>query len=97
QTGIMSQPDSPATPSAPSQPLVPADRRARRPSIRQRSTSGASDDANGEESMVSEDGMDTELGDSMVDVQDESGLAGVDSRHNLLDTGAPPLDRKSVV
>jgi hypothetical protein len=95
QTGIMSQPDSPATPSAPIQPLVlapPAGRRSRRPSIRQqRSTSGASDDANGEESMVSEDGMDTELGETMVDVQDETGLARVDSQHNLLDTGAPPL------
>ena len=95
QTGIMSQPDSPATPSAPIQPLVlppPTGRRSRRPSIRQqRSASGGSDDANGEESMVSEDGMDAESGDNMVDVQDETRLESVDGRHNLLDTGAAPL------
>src|SRR3984957_19268958 len=95
QTGIMSQPDSPATPSAPIQPLVlppPTGRRSRRSSVRQqRSASGVSDYANGEESMVSEDGMDAESGDNMVDVQDETGLEGVDGRHNLLNTGAAPL------
>lgn len=95
QTGILSQPDSPATPSASMQPLTlppAAGQRSRRPSIRQhRSTSGASDDANGDESLVSEDGMDTETGDTIVDVQGGPVIEGVEARHPLLDTGAAPL------
>ena len=91
QSEITSQPGSPATPSAPMQPLVlpPATgARPRRPSIRQqRSTSGASDDAVGEESMVSEDGMDIETEDPVVDVQNATDIESVEPRHTMVVNG----------
>lgn len=95
QTSVISQPDSPATPSAPPRPMLLAQdlgRRARRPSIRQqRSTSGTSDDANGEESLVSEDGMETEAGDAIIDVQNGNEIERIEARPNIMDTGASPL------
>ena len=94
QAGITSQPESPATPSAPTQSLgLPPHigGRPRRPSIRQqRSTSGVSDDANGEDSMVSEDATDAETTEAIVDVQSGVGLQDVEDR-DMLDAGSTSL------
>lgn len=91
QSGITSQPESPTTPSAPSaRPTLPSVRDRRRSSIRQQlSTSGDSDDANGEEvaseASVINDGLD----ESMIDIQPTIGIQEVDDP--MLDAVATPL------
>jgi MYND finger len=94
QTGNHSQPDSPTTPSAPTQHRglpTSTNRRPRRPSIRQqRSTSGDSDDAIGEESAVSgDDAVDAENPPPIVDVQNGVTMANVDDEDILEGENAP--------
>lgn len=94
QSGIISQPDSPTTPSAPPQHArgLTSAPRTRRPSIRQqRSTSGDSDDPNGDESAGSEDAGTTESSEPIVDVQSAMSLQTVEDPDSMLDTGTNPL------
>jgi MYND finger len=95
QAGNLSQPESPTTPSAPPQHRVlpiSTNRRPRRPSIRQqRSTSGDSDDAVGEESAISgDDGNGLERAESALETQTGVSMANVDD-DALLDGENPPL------
>lgn len=95
QTGITSQPESPTTPSAPAQhralPNSPG-RSRRRPSIRQqRSTSGESDDANGEEAGIGDETRSAEVAETIVDVQSGMDMQGVEDRDTMLDAVAAPL------
>lgn len=71
QTGITSQPESPTTPSAPSiRPTIRTTRDRRRPSIRQQqSTSGDSDDANGDEAASETSVTNENLDEPMIDIQ----------------------------
>lgn len=95
QTGITSQPESPTTPSAPVQNRglpSPTGRGRRRPSIRQqRSTSGDSDDANGDESTVSEDAQMGEAPEPIVDLQTSVAMQDVEDRGAILDAVTAPL------
>ena len=96
QTGITSQPESPTTPSAPVQNRgIPSStaRGRRRPSIRQqRSTSGDSDDANGDESTVSEDAQMGEGSEPIVEVEGQVTMQTVEARGAaILDAVAAPL------
>lgn len=96
QAGNHSQPESPTTPSAPPQHRVlptSTNRRPRRPSFRQqRSTSGESDDAIGDESAISgDDANGPENMQSVVDVQTGVSMAGVDADDALLDGESTPL------
>ena len=98
QAGNHSQPESPTTPSAPPQhrdlPLS-TNRRPRRPSIRQqRSTSGDSDDAIGEESAISgDDANDPENVQPVVEAQTGVSMGNVDDDEDdvLLDAENAPL------
>ena len=91
QSGITSQPESPTTPSAPLvRPTLPNTRERRRSSIRQHpSTSGDSDDANGEEVASETSVLNESLDNSMIDIQ-----ATVDVQEAvdpMLDAVATPL------
>lgn len=91
QSGITSQPESPTTPSAPLvRPTLPSARERRRSSIRQhQSTSGDSDDANGEEVASETSVLNESLDNSMIDIQ-----ATVDIQEAvdpMLDAVATPL------
>ncbi len=96
QAGNHSQPESPTTPLAPPEHRglpMSTNRRPRRPSIRQqRSTSGDSDDAIGDESAVSGDdanGLENEQPD--VDGQRGVSMADTDGDDALLDGENAPL------
>lgn len=96
QAGNHSQPESPTTPSAPPQHRglpTAANRRPRRPSIRQqRSASEESDDAIGDESAASgDDANGLENDQSVVDVQTGVSMADVDGEDELLDGENAPL------
>jgi MYND finger len=96
QAGNHSQPESPTTPSAPPQHRslpTSTNRRPRRPSIRQqRSTSGDSDDAIGDESAVSGDDANGPGNvQPVVEVQAGVSLANVDDDDALLDGENAPL------
>lgn len=86
QTGIISQPDSPTTPSGSlqsqtrnaSQPSQPR----QRPSIRQQlSASGESDDANGEDSTMGDDGQTNE---PIVSLPNQMEIDSVDERQTTM-------------
>jgi hypothetical protein len=94
QTGITSQPESPTTPSAPLNPRTssgsPA-RNRRRPSLRQqRSTSGDSDDAIGDETGLPDGDASPREAEPIVDVQSGVDMQSVDDRE-MLDPVAAPL------
>lgn len=87
-TGISSQPESPTTPnphtiSSISQELH---ENLRRPSVRQRhSTSGDSDDANGDEAASEASGNNDNLDEPMVDIQPEVGIQGNEDPDSMLE------------
>lgn len=93
QTGITSQPESPTTPSAPTAPSVmPTTRERRRPSARhQQSTSGESDDANGEEAASEASVANEGLDEPMIDIQATVDIQGVEDQDPMLDAVATPL------
>lgn len=86
QNGVISQPDSPTTPSGPlhsqsrhmAQPLPPR----QRPTIRQlQSASGESDDANGEDSAMGDDGQTNE---PIVGLSNQMEIDSVDDRQTTM-------------
>lgn len=88
QTGIASQPDSPTTPSGPLHARsIPHTMAARqRPTLRQhQSTSGDSDDGNGEDSAVGDDNNSGERGEPIVGVHDRMEIDGVEDRQGMLE------------
>ena len=91
QSGITSQPESPTTPSAPSaRPTLPGIRDRRRSSIRQQmSTSGDSDDANGEEVASEASAIHEGLDESMINIQTTIGIQ--EGEDPMLDAVATPL------
>lgn len=93
QTGIISQPESPTTPSAPTAPSVlQSARERRRPSTRhQQSTSGDSDDANGEEAASEASAANEGLDEPMIDIQATVDIQGVEDQDSMLDAVATPL------
>ena len=92
QTGIISQPESPTTPSAPTAPsIMPSTRERRRPSTRhQQSTSGDSDDANGEEAVSEASAANGSLDELMIDIQASVDIQGVEDQDSMLDAVATP-------
>lgn len=80
QSGITSQPESPTTPGVPpARPSLPSVRDRRRSSIRQQlSTSGDSDDANGEEAASEASAINESLDESMIDIQATIDIQGAD-------------------
>ena len=94
QTGITSQPESPTTPSAPvARPLIPSTRHRRRPSIhQQQSTSGDSDDANGEEMASETSAVNGNIDEPMVDIQTTVDIQEAEDQDSILDAVATPLD-----
>ena len=92
QTGITSQPESPTTPSAPVAPsIMPSTRERRRPSARhQQSTSGESDDANGEEAASEASAINEALDEPMIDIQATVDIQGVEDQDSMLDAVATP-------
>lgn len=93
QTGITSQPESPTTPSAPSiRPLVRTNRDRRRPSIRQQlSTSGDSDDANGDEAASETSVTNENLDEPMIDIQPTVDIQEAEDQDPMLDAVATTL------
>ncbi len=93
QTGIISQPESPTTPSAPTAPSVlQSARERRRPSTRhQQSTSGESDDTNGEEAASEASAANEGLDEPMIDIQATVDIQGVEDHDPMLDAVATPL------
>ena len=95
QPGITSQPDSPTTPSAPiANRQLPSNggRGRRRPSIRhQQSTSGDSDDANGEDSGATEEETSRDNAEPIIGVEEGMTLRGVEGQDTLLDGEEAPL------
>ncbi len=91
QSGITSQPESPTTPGAPSvRPTLPSARDRRRSSIRHRqSTSGDSDDANGEEAASETSALNESLDNSMIDIQTTVDIQ--EAVDPMLDAVATPL------
>ncbi|KAL6721582.1 hypothetical protein ACLMJK_000686 [Lecanora helva] len=95
QTGITSQPESPTTPSAPS--ILSAHnarerRRRRRPSVRhQQSTSGDSDDANGDENASETSAANDNVDEPMVDIQPSVDIQEADDSDPMLDAVATTL------
>ena len=88
QTGITSQPDSPTTPSGPAHSRsIPHTIAARqRPALRQQqSTSGDSDDGNGEDSAVGDDNNSGEAAEPIVGLHDRMELDGIENRQAMLD------------
>ena len=92
QTGITSQPESPTTPSAPTMSsIMPGTRERRRPSARhQQSTSGESDDANGEEAASEVSAANEGLDEPMIDIQATVNIQGVEDQDPMLDAVATP-------
>lgn len=93
QTGITSQPESPTTPSAPSI-LSPTHntRDRRRPSIRQqRSTSGDSDDANGDEAASETSATNENIDEPMIDIQPTVDIQEAEDPDPMLDAVATTL------
>ncbi len=92
QTGITSQPESPTTPSAPTMStIMPGTRERRRPSARhQQSTSGESDDANGEEATSEASAANEVLDEPMIDIQATVDIQGVEDQDSMLDAVATP-------
>jgi hypothetical protein len=94
QTGITSQPESPTTPSAPVNPRTSSgspSRNRRRPSLRQqRSTSGDSDDAIGDETALPDGDTSPAVAEPIVDVQSGVDMQSVDDQE-MLDPVAAPL------
>ena len=92
QTGITSQPESPTTPSAPIAPsIMPSTRERRRPSARhQQSTSGESDDANGEEAASEASAVNEALDEPMIDIEATVDIQGVEDQDSMLDAVATP-------
>ena len=93
QTGITSQPESPTTPSAPSiRPTVRTTRGRRRPSIRQQqSTSGDSDDANGDEAASETSVTNENLDEPMIDIQPTVDIQEAGDQDPMLDAVATTL------
>ena len=87
QTGITSQPESPTTPGGPSvRPPAQATRSRRRPSVRQQqSTSGDSDDANGDEAASEASGNNDDRDEPMVDIQPEVDIQEVEDQDPMLE------------
>ncbi|PGH19438.1 hypothetical protein AJ80_03939 [Polytolypa hystricis UAMH7299] len=93
QTGITSQPESPTTPHALTehQNVPPLNTRPRRrPSIRQqRSTSGESDDANGEDvTMIDGDSAPRAVAEPIVELQNSMEIENVGNQDPILDDGS---------
>lgn len=88
QAGIGSQPDSPTTPSGPSHlrnnpPAPPA---RQRPALRQQhSTSGESDDGNGEDLAMGDDSNLGGTSDPVAGLQNQMEIDGVEDRQPMLD------------
>ncbi|KAL2053046.1 hypothetical protein ABVK25_006683 [Lepraria finkii] len=93
QTGITSQPESPTTPSAPSiRPTIRTTRDRRRPSIRQQqSTSGDSDDANGDEAASETSVTNENLDEPMIDIQPTVDIQEAGEQDPMLDAVATTL------
>ena len=93
QTGITSQPESPTTPSAPSiRSTIRATRDRRRPSIRQQqSTSGDSDDANGDEAASETSVTNENLDEPMIDIQPSVDIQEAEDQDPMLDAVATTL------
>ena len=93
QTGITSQPESPTTPSVPSmRPPIRTNRNRRRPSIRQQlSTSGDSDDANGDEGASETSVTNENLDEPMIDIQPTVDIQEAEDQDPMLDAVATTL------
>ena len=93
QNGITSQPESPTTPSAPSaRPTVYSTRDRRRPSVRhQLSTSGDSDDANGDEAVSEASATNDNLEEPMIDIQTTVDIQEAEDQDPMLDAVATTL------
>lgn len=93
QTGITSQPESPTTPSVPSiRPAPHTTRDRRRPSVRQqRSASGDSDDANGDEAASETSAANENLDEPMIDIQPTVDIQEAEDTDPMLDAVATTL------
>ena len=92
QNGITSQPESPTTPNAPTTRPMTIHRNRRRSSFQQQlSTSGDSDDANGDgipsEASTTNDRTD----EPMIDIQTTVNIQGTEVQESMLDAVATPL------
>ena len=86
QTGATSQPESPTTPSAPSiDSILQQARTRRRPSARQQSNSGDSDDANGDEVASEASGTNENPDEPMVDIQTAVDIQESEDQDSMLD------------
>jgi hypothetical protein len=88
QVGVASQPDSPTTPGGPlhSRSNRPAPPVRQRPALRQQqSTSGDSDDGNGEDLAMGDDNNSGETSDHIVGLQNQMEIDGVEDRQPMLD------------
>ena len=87
QTGFASQPDSPTTPSGPSA-RAPGHtaRTRRRPSVRQQlSTSGDSDEGNGDEAVSETSANNDDRDEPMVDIQPEVDIQEVEDQDPMIE------------
>ena len=94
QTGITSQPESPTTPSAPparSSTHGIRERRRRRSVRQQQSTSGDSDDANGDENASETSAANENLDEPMVDIQPTVDIQEAEDPDPMLDAVATTL------
>ena len=87
QTGITSQPESPTTPSVPLsiQTIIQPTRNRRRPSVRQQSNSGDSDDANVDEGASETSVTNDNTDEPMVDIQTTVDIQEGGDRESILD------------
>jgi hypothetical protein len=94
QTGLTSQPESPTTPGAPTDNQnihSLTGRPRRRPSIRQqRSGSGESDDANGEDPATGQNTGAADVVEPIVGLQNGMEIEDVGDRDSMLDDGSEP-------
>ncbi|KAG8530354.1 uncharacterized protein KY384_004856 [Bacidia gigantensis] len=86
QTGITSQPDSPTTPSAPSiESILQPTRSRRRPSVRQQSHSGDSDDTNADEAASEVSAANDNSDEPMIDIQTSVDIQEGEDQDAMLD------------
>ncbi|KAL9131833.1 MAG: hypothetical protein Q9217_000360 [Psora testacea] len=87
QTGITSQPESPTTPSAPPsiQAIIEPIGNRRRPSIRQQSNSGDSDDANLDEAASETSATNENSDEPMVDIQTTVDIQESEDQDSILE------------
>ncbi|EEP80201.1 hypothetical protein UREG_05043 [Uncinocarpus reesii 1704] len=91
QTGLTSQPESPTTPHTAADPqAIPQynARARRRPSVRQqRSTSGESDDGNGEDVVMGEDSAEPNVAEPIIGLQTGMEIENVGDQDTMMDDG----------